>query len=134
MKKTFKATATEARIFDAIKAAKAQGLKIVDGGWHVKWSEDEAKFVPTGDCCCPLAAVLLASNDMPANVIDLEDGTDDHSELATAAAGYLDKTYDWCDQFTETFDSPDMAVERSCDKAALKIREIVFNEDYGITK
>lgn len=132
--KTIKATATEAKILDAIKAAKARGLRIVDGGWNVKWDEDAAKFVPEGDCCCPLGAVLLASDDMPPNVVDLHDGDDDHEKLALAAAAILDKPYGWCNKFTEAFDAPDNSTGRSCDKAALKIRELLFDENHGITK
>jgi len=133
--KTFKATLTEAKIFDAIKAAKAKGLKIVDGGWYVKWDADAAKFVPETNCCCPLGAVLLASNDMPLNVCDLADGENDHDALARAAAGFLNKPTGWCDTFVETFDSPEWAdTEDTSARAALKVREVIFDEDHSITK
>lgn len=131
--KIIKATATERKIFDAIKAAKARGLKIVDGGWHVKWSDDESRFVPDGNKCCPLGAVLLTSNEMPLNVFDLNEGDDDHVKLTRAAAGILDKDIDWCDRFVESFDDVYEADEdKSASRAALKVRELEYSEDHGI--
>jgi hypothetical protein len=133
--KVIKATNTEAKILNAIRAAKAQGLKIVDGGWHVMWSEEESRFVPESNQCCPLGAVLLASNDMPPNVCDLHDGDDDSSKLTVAASEILGKEVDWCDRFIETFDDPEVAEDhKGANRAALKIRELEYNESYGIVK
>lgn len=133
--KVIKATATEAKIFDAIKKAKANGLTIKDSGWYVKWSEDEARFVPVDNCCCPLGAVLLASNDMPPNVLDLHDGDDDHTKLAVAASECLGKEVDWCERFVESFDDPYSAEEdKAASRAALKVRELEYDEDHGLTK
>jgi len=135
--KLVKATATERKIFDAIKEAKARGLKIKDGGWYIKWSEEEARFVPEDNCCCPLGALLLSCNEMPPDVIDLHDGDNNPSLLLRAASECLGKDTDWCERFVETFDDPDNAPSysfRSAKKAALKIRELEYNEHYGITK
>lgn len=133
--KVIKATATEAKIFDAIKKAKAKGLTIKDSGWHIKWSDLEQRFVPAGNSCCPLGAVLLASDDMPPNIFDLHDGDDDNTKLTEAASEVLGKEVSWCDRFIESFDDPfDAEEDNAASRAALKVRELEYDEDHGITK
>lgn len=133
--KIIKATETEIKILEAVKKAKARGITVKDGSWSVKWSEEECKFVPVNNCCCPLGAVLITAEDMPANVIDLKEGEEDGEALCRAAAGYLEKDYEWCDRFVEAFDSPESAKPgKSGDRAALKVRELIYDEDHGITK
>lgn len=134
--KVVKVTQTERKILDAIKQAKSKGLKIKDSGWYVKWSDAEQRFVSTNNCCCPLGAVLLASDDMPCNIMDLKDGEDDSDKLSVAASACLDKDYDWCQSFIETFDDPDIYSDAdvSSSRAALKVRELEYGESHGITK
>ncbi len=137
--KVIKATATEAKIFDAIKEVKAKGIKITDGAWNVKWSKGKSKFVCDGNKCCPLGAVLLTNDleDFDFDLVEsLADGENDSDRLAHAVAQVLGKDFEWCEDFVEAFDSPEPYGYNSkgSRKAALKVRELEFNEVYGLTK
>ena len=58
----------EERIKKAIETVKAQGKKVMAGDWGVYW--DGNKWAATGDCMCPIGAILVTEQIKPTT--DLE--------------------------------------------------------------
>ncbi len=89
--------------FDKIKEAVADvskgEVKIDQGEWGVKWSEESKKWVfeaPYEKTCCPLGAVLLKHQ--PPVVESLFD------PCVTTAAKFFDTTVEKVQSFTSGFD------------------------------
>ncbi len=117
-----KVTPTERRILDAVKAAKAQGIEIVQGAWSVRWDAEEKKFVCENNCCCPLGALLLTEQP---EVVGEEEDIDDAEQLSQVAAAVLGKDEEWTNNFVEAYDDDDTSVVNSAYKAGAKVRDLL---------
>lgn len=125
--RNIKVTPTERKILDAIKAAKAQGIKIVQGLWAIKWDLKAKKFVCENNCCCPLGAVLITQQPEPpiGALLSFEDNNCDTDSLALVAAKSLGKNAVWVEGFINAYDDEDVTIYNSAQKAGSKVRELL---------